>query len=407
MKLFESNIDTLRRSAPARTGRRFVCWVTDMLLVALLAELLFMTALPITQNSGRYQAAEKAVAEEIAYYEQMTAQSHIVEYVDGQRVDTDVVVLKNLYRAICLSYEVYGNAQSPDFCITPGHDVTINGTHSPENDNVAYFYTYYLRENPHIASPAGGDLFEIYRRAFGEDAAFFFTYNREVSPLPVLNTQVAYYLFHFLFIDETDSIGQTGATYYRAYHSAYTNMLEEAEMLLLQSEPYYSTHYLCYRQAYCAQARYTNFTLVLAIFVSCFAVLLIPKCLFRDERTVGYRLFGLGVIGIDGQPNRWYVPLLKTLISCFGAIPLAFILYLFPPFGGRFEAMFVPVNPDSRLSLGLVILVITVLGGLANAVGLFTGRRQNLWNLIFGDLVVDTHDTEGDPQEQTGHGRPY
>ena len=407
MKLFESNTAVLRRSAPARAGRRFVCWVTDMVLAVLLAQLLFLGVLPPVQRSGRYQAAEQTVAEEIAHYEQMTAQSHIVEYAEGRRVDTDVVVLKNLCRAICLSYEVYGNAQSPDFCITPGHDVTANGIQSTENDPVAYFYTHYLKENPQITAPAGGDLFALYRRAFGQDAAFFFTFDRAQSPIPVLNTQVAYYLFHFLFVDETDTVGQTGATYYRAYCNAYANMLEEAEMLLLQSEPYYSTHYAAYRQAYCAQARYTNMTLVLAVFAACFAVLFVPRCLFRDGRTIGYRLFGLGVVGTDGGASPWYVSALKSLIGAVGAIPLTFIMYLLPPFSGRFEAMFVPVSPASKLSLGLVILVITLLGGGANAVGLFTGRRQNLWNLIFDDLVVDTRDTRADAPEEVNHGRPY
>lgn len=113
------------------------------------------------------------------------------------------------------------------------------------------------------------------------------------------------------------------------------------------------------------------------------------------------------MIGIDGEANRWYVPLLKTLLSCFGAIPLAFILYLFPPFNGGFEAMFVPVTTSSKISLALVMLVITVIGGIANAVGLFTCRRQNLWNLIFGDLVVDAHDTDADAPEEMGHGRSY
>lgn len=405
--MFRSNLETLRKSAPAKTGKRFVCWVTDMILVALLAELLFMGLLPLTRGTGRYRAAEKAVADEIAYYEHLTEETHIVEYVDGKRVATDVVVLKNLYRAICLSYEVYGNAQQPDFRITPGHDVTINGTHSLENDNVAYFYTHYLKNQPGITTPAGGDIFEVYQKAFSDDAAFMFSFNREASPMPVLNTQVAYYLFHYLFIDESDTIGQTGATYYRAYYNAYANMLEEAEMLILQSEPYYSTHYLNYRQAYCAQARYTNITLVLAIFISCFAVLFIPKCLFKDEKTIGYKLFGLGVIGIDGEANPWYVPLLKTVLSCFGAIPVAFILYLFPPFNGGFEAMFVPAATDSKISLALVILVITVIGGIVNAVGLFTCRRQNLWNLIFGDVVVDTHYSDADEPDEINHGRSY
>lgn len=407
MKMFESNIETLKKSAPAKTGRRFVCWVTDMILVALLAELLFMGLFPITQNTGRYRDTEKTVADEIAYYERLTEETHIVEYMDGERVATDVVVLKNLYRAICLSYEIYGNAQQPDFRFEPGHDVAINGTHSLENDNVAYFYTCYLKQEPGIAIEASDDIFEIYQKAFGKDAAFMFSFNRDVCPMPVLNTQVAYYLFHYLFIDESDSIGQTGATYYQAYYNAYANMLEEAEMLILQSEPYYSTHYLNYREAYCAEARYTNITLVLAIFISCFAVLFIPKCVFKDEKTIGYKLFGLGVIGIDGQANPWYVPLLKTVLSCFGAVPLAFILYLFPPFHGGFEAMFVPVATGSKISLALVILVITAIGGIVNAVGLFTYRRQNLWNLIFGDLVVDVHFADADEPDETNYGRSY
>ena len=176
---------------------------------------------------------------------------------------------------------------------------------------------------------ASDDVFEIYKKSFGDDATFMFTFNRDICQMPVLNTQVAYYLFHYLFTDQSDSIGQTGATYYEAYYNAYANMLDEAEWLSLQSEPYYSTHYASYKDAYSAEARYTNITLVLSIFISCLLVLLIPKYLLQNEQTIGYKLLGLGVIGLDGQVNPWYVPLVKTILACFGAIPMAFVLYLF------------------------------------------------------------------------------
>ena len=114
-----------------------------MILVALLAELLFMGAFPIARNTQQYKAATSTLAEEIAYYEQLTEKTHIVEYVDGRRVSTDVVVLKNLYRAICLSYDVFGSDQQPDFRFGPDHDVRMSGTHSLDTDNVAYFYTRY------------------------------------------------------------------------------------------------------------------------------------------------------------------------------------------------------------------------------------------------------------------------
>ena len=405
--MFKSNIETLKKASPAKPSKRFACWVVDMILVALLAELLFMGAYPLMQNTQGYKAAENTLTDEIAYYQQLTEKTHIVEYVDGRRVSTDVVVLKNLYRAICLSYDVFGSEQQPDFQFGPDHDVRINGTHSPDSDNVAYFYTRYLKEAPEIHIEASDDVFEIYKKSFGDDAAFMFTFNRELSQVPVLNTQVAYYLFHYLFIDQSDSIGQTGATYYEAYYNAYANMLEEAETLILQSEPYYSTHYADYKEAFSAQARYTNITLLLSLFVSCFFVLLIPKYLFKDGKTVGYRLLGLGVISTDGQANAWYVSLIKTLLACFGAIPIAFILYLFPPFNGGYEAMFVPVTPQSGISLALVILAVTAIGGIVNAFCLFTHKRQSLINLIFQDVVVDVHRVDEGEHDETNPGRPY
>ena len=359
--------------------------------MALVAGVIFSGLFQITQNTSAYKAANQKVEDEIAYYEQFTKETHVVEYVDGARATTDVVVLKNLYRAICLSLEVFGNNQQPDFTFDSSHDVMINGVHSAENDNIAYFYTRYLKNNPSIKIETNDDLFEIYKRAFGDDATFMFSFNRELSEIPVLNTQVAYYLFHYLFIDSSDTIGQTGATYYRSYYNAYANMLEEAEMLIIKSEPYFSTHYADYKNAYCAEARYTNITLVSSIFIACFIVLLIPKYLFKDEKTLGYKLFGLGVIRTDGETNAWYVPLIKAVIDCFGFIPVTFILYLFPPFNGGYEAMFMPVSPDCNISLAIVILAVIIIGGIVNAFSLFTYKRQNLFNLVFNDVVVDVH----------------
>lgn len=378
-----------------------------MIIIALAAELIFAGLLQITKNTPAYADASSTVMEEIAYYEDFTEATHIVEYVEGQRVSTDVIVLKNLTRAICLSYEIFGNNQQPDFTFEVGHDVTLNGTHSAENDNVAYFYTRYLKGDNGILVNTNGDLFEIYKRAF-DDNATMFSFNKENSEIPVLNTQVAYYLFHYLYVDESDAIGQTGATYYQTYYNAYSNMLEEAENLILQSEPYYSTHYRSYKEAYCAQARYTNIALLVSIILSCLIVLLIPKYLFKDGKTVGYKVMGLGVIRTDGNPIKWYVPLIKTVIACVGFIPLAFILYMFPPFNGGYEAMFVPANPDSRVSLAWIVLIIGILGGIVNAAGLFTNKRQNLLNLLFDEVVVDVNrPDDNDDRHQTNHGRDY
>jgi uncharacterized RDD family membrane protein YckC len=208
-------------------------------------------------------------------------------------------------------------------------------------------------------------------------------------------------------VDQSDSIGQTGATYYKAYYNAYSNMLDEAESLVLQSEPYYSTHYSAYKEAFCAEARYTNITLIISIFIACFIALLIPKYLFKDEKTVGYKLLGLGVVRVDGEANEWHVPLIKTVIDCVGFIPIAFILYLFPPFNGGYEAMLVPVNPDSTVSLATVILWICTIFGVVYIFGMFTPNRQNLINLIFSDLVVDVHHIDEGERDGLNEGRSF
>ena len=361
----------------------------------------------ITKSSAAYTAAESTIEDEIKYYETLTAETHIVEYVDGERVSTEVTVLKNLYRAICLSYQVFGNDQQPDFVFDTNHDVMINGIHSVENDNVAYFYTHYLVENTTMGEGVNKDIFEIYKKSFGDDSNFMFSFNKEISEIPVLNTQVAYYLFHYLFIDSSDSIGQTGATYYQSYYQAYSNMLEDAEMLIIESEPYNSTHYASYKSAYCSQARYTNITLVISILLSSLTVLLIPKYLFKDGRTVGYRLFGLGVVRLDGEIDPWYMTLIKTVIDSVGIIPIAFILYLFPPFNGGYEAMFMPIDPESKLSFAMVVLVIAIIGGINNAFGLFTSKKQNLINMIFGDVVVDVNCPDEEDDGEKYHGREY
>ncbi len=383
-----------------------MCCVIDLLLIAILAEAIFAGLFLITKSSAAYTAAESTIEDEIKYYETLTAETHIVEYVDGERVSTDVVVLKNLYRAICLSYQVFGNNQQPDFVFDQNHDVMINGIHSAENDNVAYFYTYYLDSNPDMGVGVSRDLFDIYKKSFGDDSNFMFSFNKEISEIPVLNTQVAYYLFHYLFIDSSDSIGQTGATYYRSYCQAYSNMLEDAEMLIIESEPYNSTHYALYKEAYTAEARYTNIALAASILIAYLAVMLSARLLLKDGRGVGYRLFGLGVITLDGEEAKPRATIIKTLIESVGAIPIAFILYLFPPFMGGYEAMLMPVTTDGRLSFAMVILLILAVYGINNAVGLFTEKKQSLLNIILGEIVTDSRiPDEGDGA--TNHGREY
>ena len=113
------------------------------------------------------------------------------------------------------------------------------------------------------------------------------------------------------------------------------------------------------------------------------------------------------MIRTDGKSNQWYVPLIKTIVDAFRCIPLAFILYLFPPFNGGYEAMFVPTRLGSKISFAWIILLVTAVGWTISIFGLFTSKRQNLLNMVFDDVVVDVHRIDKDEPEPTNHGRSY
>lgn len=408
------NLDILKRSSPARPSRRFLSFVIDSFIVIIISMLVFSGIFKITENTNLYKNQETIVNNEISYYEEFAKSTHLVEFIDGQRADEDVVAFKNLNRAICLSYEIFGNSQQPNFKFDMSHEVTKCGVASLENDNISYFYTMYLPENDpngqiinmYEINPVDY-LFEVYKNAFDTDASFMFTFNKEISNVPVLNTQVAYYLFHYLYINQSDVIGETGETYYNAYINAYSYMLKEAENKLLVSEPYYSTHYVLYVDAYCKQAKYTNISLVFSILIAYFLGVLLPKYLFKNEKTLGYKILGLGVISLDNEENKWYVSLIKSLFDAIGFITCALILYLFPPFNGVFDAMFLPITSSYKISFGLIILVIGIISTLINVVMLFTHYNQNLLNILFKDKVVDIHYLDEGDNDEKFEGRSY
>jgi hypothetical protein len=134
--------------------------------------------------------------------------------------------------------------------------------------------------------------------------------------------------------------------------------------------------------------------------------MLSARYLLKDGCGVGYKLFGLGVISNDGEAVLPHITLIKTVIESVGAIPIAFILYLFPPFNGGYEAMFMPVTTDGRLSFAMIILSIMLIYGISNAIGLFTQKKQSLLNMLFGEVIVDSHCPD-EGEEPINHGREY
>ena len=68
---------------------------------------------------------------------------------------------------------------------------------------------------------------------------------------------------------------------------------------------------------------------------------------------------------------------------------IAFIIYMFPPFNGVYDAMMTPFIGDYNLTI--ILLVIAIIALPINAFSLFTHYRQNLIDMIFHHQVVDLH----------------
>lgn len=397
-KLLNSNFEVLKRAAPAKMGKRFVACVVDMLLVVFVAAVIFSGIFAITKSTDSYKKAAATVEEEISIYEELTASSGVVEYIDGERVSEDALAFQNLIKAIYKSYTIKGNKNFNFDKIYEKFEKQKIDMILAKPDNIEYFYAEYLSDPAKILT--------TYKTldAFGDSFTLLF---EEYESMPILNENAAYCIFYYLCENETDSIGETGSSYYQTFINKYTNMLLDAEDMVRESEPYYSTHYLAYSKAYCNQARYTNISLLISIFIASAICLLVPKYLFKNEKTVGYKLLGLGVINMENEENKWYIPLIKFIFELVGFIPTALILYLLPPFNGVFDAMFLPVTLTSEVSLGLIILIATILGAVLNAFGLFTHYRQSLINLIFKDKVVDIHYIDLGDRDEKHEGRPY
>jgi len=413
MNFLRLDIELLKRSAPAKPGKRFVCCVLDMIIVLALAFVIMLGLFSIVKNTNAYVEAVGIIDSEIEYYNELTSETHLVEYVDGERKSEDMMVLQNVARAICLSYAIFGNEQKPEFAFDDNHEVTQFGLASLENDNVAYFYTQYVpKNNEDDQLVKFGNytpvefLFTKYEKFFGDNASFF-VFDSTKAELPILTTEVAYSMFYYLYFDAEDSTWEQGKNYYSIFYTAYSNMLNEGESIVQRSEPYHSEHYAVYFENYCTQARITNITLIISIILAYAIGVVLPQYLFKGERTISYRIFGLGVITEDGETNPWYVVLIKSFINAVGFIVISVISYMLPPFNGVYDAMFLPTVPGVKISFGLVILIIGIIGTIIQVVSLFTHSAQNIINLAFHDKVVDTRRLDEGERDGEFEGRSY
>ena len=388
----------LRNAYQVRPGKRFISFFIDFVLISLVAYCLSFGSYAIAKNSTAYQTAQAKVQEEIKYYNNYIAETHLVSFTDDEkttRKDSDVLVLENISKAIYHSYKTYDENANPkqysDYEIKEDSSLAKYGESSLINDDLSYFYTVYIPSSgSKIVSYQGENpglyLNNLYKNS---NISSLFNYG-ESDTIPTLYSNVAYSLFIYL-TQEKNSVNETvyteGQNNYNTFYNAYSSLLSNAESLCIKDEPYYSEHYLPYKEYISEQGRVLNIALLVTLVISYLLVTLIPKLIFGYDRTFGRLFLSLYTTNEDIEKPKWYYTATKEILGVFGYMLLAVVFYILPPFNGVFDPMFTGLI--GNLSLFYILIIIGCLLAINVIPCLFTKNRETLLEKVFKFQVRD------------------
>ncbi len=417
----ETNLQ-LRNAYPVKTGKRFISFFIDFVLFTVVAYLLSLGFLPLMKSTSAYQNAETSVQEEIRYYNRYIEDTHLVSFVDEEkteRKDSDVLVFENMAKAIYLSYKTFEeNSEKPqysDYVIKEDSKLAQYGTSSLTNDDVSYFYTVYVpsvqntEKHPGTIIAFQGNNTTLFVNNLYKNSAMgeFFSYG-EMNAMPVMYSNISYSLFVYLTEKKSDvneSVYNAGESYYSTFYSAYHSMLQSAETLCIKDEPYYSTHYVNYRNQIALQGKMLNIGLLISLILSYLVSILLPKLIFRRGQTVGRKCLGLYLTDPDGENAKWYVQAVHSVLGIFGYLPVTFLLYLFPPFKGVYDPLFTPFLGNVALLWFIAVPAFLV---MANYIpSLFFAERETLLEMVFKVRLKDKNNIGEAEDREIESGRSY
>lgn len=404
----ETTHELIKRASPAKPGKRFLSFCIDYFIVLLVSFLLFSLGFTIVKTNDSYKREVEIVDREVTYYNEFAEDTGLVELEDGNRVDSIYLIIKNAFRAI---YHSYLNSSVPDFVID---DSELNGTitnedgsktvtvssygeASLETDTISFFYTKYVVEHSELKiidfkeKTAVQYLCELYDYYFEDD---LFIVPADKNSIPIMKPDTASKIYTYFFDEDSEKNStkkyEDGKNLFYSFQISYQNMLNEAENLLVVSEPYFTEHYTIYRESYEKQGRYVNYTLIVSFVVAYLVSVLLPKLLFGDGRTIGRFLMKLGVNSIDEENVPWYVTLINSILGMIGFMSVMLLIFLFPPFNGIYDFMYIPLLTSSRwLSLGLILLVVAISAIAIYISTLFAYHKTSLIDTLTRTRVVD------------------
>ncbi len=397
MRIFHSDIETFRRASPAKASKRFVSLFLDMILAFFLADGLFFGAYAIVAAFPDYQASVSAVKNEVSYYNDLIESTHLVIFEDKEnstRYDPDVLSLKNAARQIVLTYDTLKASDAlGDFAEPREAETEAAGEEASfATDNVAYFYTQYVPQHNDGndildfggLTPEAYDI-SVLKAAFGSNSSLF-VYDGE--KMPYLTLYAAEHINSYLYEGGTDDVGKG---FYEDYYYAYDAMLSNAENLVLSSASYHSNHFVVYLSARDKEASLLADALLASLSLSYVLIVFLPQLLFKDGRTFGRLVMGLGLRDENRKEIHPWQLLVRSLFGLAGFWVLALLIPVMPPFNFDFTCVFLNFVTIGSfgVSLALLDLVIAFLAVANGCFILLSHYRVSAVDLLTKSAIVD------------------
>ncbi len=388
MKLFKSRIDLYKDKGDASLSKRLIALIIDFFLLLMTTLLLYLGTNQIVINNQMYQRYEKQVKDEIAYYNHLLNETHIIDFNDDDlmvRYDVDSMALKLLSLHISLSYQKDANN---DFTVVPKECLDV-GIASINEDFLSYFYTVYVPKhntNNAFIDFGGVDPLIYYKNLMkgyaGNQFDNYFIFGEE-DELFYLRPYVANRIYHYYFLEE-----DKGESEYQYISQLFYYAIEEAELTLINSSPYYEEHYLPYREAYANQGNIINLAFLLTSYVAYLIIIVLPQLVFNDAVTLGKLAMGIAIISKRRQKLKWYFKLIRMIGGLLISPLSSLLIPVLPMFNFNFTTFNLPLL-GSGFTYGWFLVILASLLLINGLVALFNHRHFSLMDYLTSSIVID------------------
>ena len=399
--------------AHASLTKRTLSWAIDFIVQIILTTALFFSMFAIFQITPQYKESQQIITEEVNYYNNKIEETGIAEFLDDEnknRVEFNIISYEVIPRMILTSYEYEKNTNATGKYFPQDQEIKIekgNGQRyfsalrkdaQPGQeglDNAAYFFETYIPSHPE-EKIVGSDVdstdyyLSYYDKETSSGVANAFLPKTTDPNFRIIKPEYAYQMYRYVVApkDEKDNF-ETGKKYFDAISEFYAVILQDAEDLFLNSEPYKSTHL----KAYYEQKYYQERTFIIFAFLSSILGYLLgvflPQFIFQQGRTIGRLATGLMVVDKTRAPVTILPLLIRNGIGIFSCFISSILVCAFPPFSGNYEFFLIDMFDSFHFNYASLLVIIGLVCLVFNAVGFFTRNHLTLSDLTSHCEVLD------------------